>query len=314
MSNKPLLSICIPTYNREKHLDECLDSIVNQEWFNEQEIEIVVSDNASIDGTIELVKKYQNDHKNIRYFRNKKNLGSAKNILNLVLNLAEGEYVWIFWDDDLMSPIWIKKTINAIRKNAIDILLSYRIDFIDWTKPTNWINNENNPEMLHWLYEFSKFISTDINRYFRRYAELFTFISIMCFRRSIFQDNFNNMNLKYSKRYMSYVYNKHYFWHSVILYWLLKKNAIIWIHKDTLAFTRMWNQEWNMWFRIIKDLSDLFIKFYINHKELNKKILITFLKIITSWIFPAFIWTIKPYINKSFFESMKNKYLKFTKK
>lgn len=314
MQNKPILSICIPTYNREKYLKECLDSVINQEWFDEEKIEIIISDNASKDNTTELVKEYQNKHKNIRYFRNDKNLGSAKNILNLALHLAKWEYVWLFWDDDLMSPVWIRKTTDAIKNHSIDVLLSYRVDFIDWTKPINWINNENGPKILHWLYKFSKFISTDINEYFGRYAELFTFISIMCFKKSIFQDNFNNMNLKYSKKYMDYIYSKHYFWHSVILYWLLRQDSIIWIYKDTLAFTRMENQEWNMWFRILKDLSDVFIKFYINHTKLNKRVLITFFKIITAWIFPAFVWNIKPYINKRFFESMKNIYLKFTKK
>ena len=72
-SNKILLSICIPTYNREKCLQQCLDSIVNQKAFNAN-IEIVISDNASSDNTDELVKKYQEKYTNISYKKNKENL------------------------------------------------------------------------------------------------------------------------------------------------------------------------------------------------------------------------------------------------
>lgn len=311
MHKNPLLSICIPTYNRETYLKECLDSIINQDWFNEEDIEIVISDNASKDNTSKLVKRYQNKYKNIRYLKNEKNLGSAKNILNLFLFLAKWKYIWLFCDDDLMSPIWIKKTINTIKKESVDILLNYRVDFTDSkNKPTNFISNKNGPLILNWVYEFSNFLSTDINKNFWKYAELFTFWSIFCFKKSIFQENFHKMNLKYSKRYMDYVYNKHYFWHSLILYGLLKENSTIWIYKEPLTYCRMWNQERNMWFKIIKDLSDVFIKFYINHKKINKKILITFLRIITTWIFPACVGTIKPYTNKKVFEFMKRIYFK----
>ena len=54
-----LLSICIPTYNREKYLQDTLESIVSQDIFkNTNDVDIVISDNASTDGTRELVEKY----------------------------------------------------------------------------------------------------------------------------------------------------------------------------------------------------------------------------------------------------------------
>ncbi len=91
--NKPLLSICIPTYNRAPYLKELLDSIVCQ--FDDQEIynqvEVIISDNASEDNTTEVVAEYQKKYENIRYFRNKENVGAAKNGL-ILLNLPEGKY------------------------------------------------------------------------------------------------------------------------------------------------------------------------------------------------------------------------------
>lgn len=308
MQNKLLLSICIPTYNREKYLKECLDSIINQEWFNENEIEIVISDNASTDNTTNLVKTYQEKYKNIVYHRNEKNLGSAKNILSIPFK-ANWKYVWWFWDDDLMSPIWIQKTIDAIKEYSVDILLSHRSDFVDWSIPNKFINNQKWLDIFHWIYEFSTFLSGTIKKW--RCAELFTFISIMCFKKDFFENNFNEINIKYSPKYINYVYSKHYFWHWLMLYALWKQDPVIWIYKEiTLTYCRMWTQQWNMWFKILKDLSDVFIKFYTNHKKINKKILLTFSKIIISWIFPACVWILKPYINKKIFEFMKKIYLK----
>lgn len=70
-----LISICIPTYNRAPYLKKCLDSLVCQPEFQQGLVEIVISDNASTDGTAELVKRYQSRYDDIRYFRNEKNYG-----------------------------------------------------------------------------------------------------------------------------------------------------------------------------------------------------------------------------------------------
>jgi abequosyltransferase len=56
---EPLLSICIPAYNREKYLKRLLDSIVSQrEFLDTDDVEIVVDDGPSIDNTETLVKSY----------------------------------------------------------------------------------------------------------------------------------------------------------------------------------------------------------------------------------------------------------------
>lgn len=65
---KPLVSICIPTYNNARFLGESLDSIVNQTYPNK---EIIVSDNASTDETEKIVKEYVEKY-NIEYYYCKK--------------------------------------------------------------------------------------------------------------------------------------------------------------------------------------------------------------------------------------------------
>jgi abequosyltransferase len=124
MENKlPLLSICIPTYNREKYLQECLESIIRQEEFNIEDIEIIISDNASQDNTKDLVHHYQTKYTNIRYYCNKENVGPLRNFMKLP-DYAIGEYVWFLSDDDMMSDIAIQETKNAIHKDNPAFILS----------------------------------------------------------------------------------------------------------------------------------------------------------------------------------------------
>ena len=86
------LSVCIPTYNRVLHLNNCLNSIKLANKKN-LKIEVCVSDNCSEENTEEILSKYKNDF-NLKFNRNKKNLGGPANILKSV-SMAEGEFCWL---------------------------------------------------------------------------------------------------------------------------------------------------------------------------------------------------------------------------
>ena len=78
----PLLSICIPTYNRAQYLRQCLDAIVNQDGFDDR-VEIVISDNCSTDDTQTMCLQFQERYGNVRYFRNKENVNDQNFPLSL---------------------------------------------------------------------------------------------------------------------------------------------------------------------------------------------------------------------------------------
>ena len=122
ITQKKLLSICIPTWNRALFLKECLDSIVCQ--FTDPEIykqvEIVISDNASTDNTEGIVKVFQQKWNNIKYSKNNENIGFDRNILNVV-NKSQGEYCWFLGDDDMLFE-------NAL-KTVIDKFITYRCSY-----------------------------------------------------------------------------------------------------------------------------------------------------------------------------------------
>lgn len=112
----PKLSICIPTYNRANYLKDCLNSIVEQFENKEisDQIEVVISDNASTDNTTQVVKEFQTKFKNIKYFRNDTNLGVDRNILNMVKK-STGEYCLPIGDDDGFLPGSLSYILNKIK-------------------------------------------------------------------------------------------------------------------------------------------------------------------------------------------------------
>ena len=111
-----ILSICIPTYNRVKQLDNCLNSILiskkNVDNFN---FEICISDNNSDENTEEIIRKYDRELK-IKFNRNKKNLGFAINAIKTV-SMAQGEFSWMIGNDDLILPETLLKLKNLLKNN-----------------------------------------------------------------------------------------------------------------------------------------------------------------------------------------------------
>jgi len=97
---QPRLSVYIPTFNRQNTLCELLNHLARNRKTTENDIEIVVSDNASTDGTLNLCVQASNLGIIDRYVRNGKNLGADRNILNCFKHTA-GDFVWILCDDDL---------------------------------------------------------------------------------------------------------------------------------------------------------------------------------------------------------------------
>ncbi len=111
----PLISILIPTYNRETLIGETIDSALSQTY---QNIELIIVDNNSDDKTAEVVKSYQARDGRIKFFQNEKNLGPVLN-WEKCLNQASGVYSKILWSDDLIRPKFLESCLDlfAIEKD-----------------------------------------------------------------------------------------------------------------------------------------------------------------------------------------------------
>lgn len=119
-SERPLLTIAIPTFNRAKYLDHLLSTLFDQ-VHGKHQVELVISDNASPDDTPSIVKRHQNAGLSIRYIRNSENIGPDRNILQC-FELAQGKYVWIFADDDVIEPTGLAIVLSHLESSEYDLV------------------------------------------------------------------------------------------------------------------------------------------------------------------------------------------------
>lgn len=112
---KPLLSICIPTYNRSKYLRISIESIISQQEFLDGRVEIVVSDNASEDDTSDLMSEYTSRYENIFYHRNSENVRDEN--FPIVLSEAHGTLRKLCNDTLIFKPGALCKMCKIVEEN-----------------------------------------------------------------------------------------------------------------------------------------------------------------------------------------------------
>lgn len=113
METNAIVSVVIPTYNRKNMLKEAIESVLAQ---NYKHIEVIISDNASDDGTDILIQQYLNDAR-IKYIRRQENIGPEKNGLS-AYKMVTGKYFMFLCDDDyLISPTFFSHAVSIMEKN-----------------------------------------------------------------------------------------------------------------------------------------------------------------------------------------------------
>jgi glycosyltransferase involved in cell wall biosynthesis len=107
---RPRLTIGLPIYNGEQLLPQAIESLLTQKY---DDFEVVISDNASVDGTPELCAAYAAQDPRIRYVRNQRNLGSIPNF-NRLVGLARGEYFKWAAHDDWCEPSFVGRCVEVL--------------------------------------------------------------------------------------------------------------------------------------------------------------------------------------------------------
>ena len=139
-------------------MSNCLHSIIHNQDFKNQNVEVCISDNFSTDDTESVVKNAQNKI-DIKYEKNKQNLGIPRNFLNVV-NMAEGEFIWLLGDDDLLMPKALERLNKLISENQdVDFFYvnSFHLDTEYVFKHSQPFDSKNLPSKME------KFSSWDIN-------------------------------------------------------------------------------------------------------------------------------------------------------
>jgi glycosyltransferase involved in cell wall biosynthesis len=112
----PRVTIAIPTYNRAtKTLPETLRSALAQTY---QHVEVIVSDNCSTDATESVVRSFGGG---VVYIRQSRNLGLNGN-LNQCIEQANGDYVLLLHDDDLIDPDFVESCVHAVGINQVGLI------------------------------------------------------------------------------------------------------------------------------------------------------------------------------------------------
>lgn len=107
-TSQPLVTIYMPTYNRIELLQRAVDSVLNQDYRN---IELIVVDDSSVDGTHEYLTKMARQDDRFRYFINKENSGACVS-RNKAIFAANGEFITGIDDDDYFIESRISDFVN----------------------------------------------------------------------------------------------------------------------------------------------------------------------------------------------------------
>ena len=116
----PRLSVGLPVYNGENYMAESLDALLGQSF---EDYELIVSDNASTDGTADICRHYERLDSRIRYVRQPRNLGLAPNH-NFLVEQARGELFKWASHDDLYGADLLGRCVDALDEYP-DVVLAH---------------------------------------------------------------------------------------------------------------------------------------------------------------------------------------------
>ena len=171
--NKPLLSICIATYNRADYIGETLNSIIPQ---LDDEVEIVVVDGASTDKTQEVVEEFVRREPRIHYVRLPAK-GGVDQDYNKAVELARGEFCWLFTDDDLLKPGAIAAIKTAIAKGYDLVVVNAEV------RDNRLTTILDDQRMI--MRENKEYAPRDVDDFFVNSIDYLSFIGAVVIRRSV---------------------------------------------------------------------------------------------------------------------------------
>jgi abequosyltransferase len=236
--DKPILSICIPTYNRAKYLDEAIESIINQVIDSiKDKVEICISDNCSEDNTEDIISKWQAKAPiPITYHRNSVNLGVDRNFLKVV-EIANGDYCWFLGSDDKIAGNGVLEVLNNIYNFPdVDVFLcnrdEYNNDFSKKLGSSRYLSSEIN------IFDFSKMPFYGYLKLCRGLGGVFSYISSLIFKKTIWEKTVVKENITNCGKYINSGYI-----HTYILVRSLSEGLKLKYIESPLILCRLFNED-----------------------------------------------------------------------
>jgi glycosyltransferase involved in cell wall biosynthesis len=126
-NHAPAVTVGIPVYNGERYVSQAIESILAQRF---ADLDVIISDNASTDGTSDICQRYAQQDRRIRYVRNERNMGAAFNY-NRLVDLARGRYFKWMAHDDVCAPDLIGACVDVLEQEPRVVLCYAPTTFID---------------------------------------------------------------------------------------------------------------------------------------------------------------------------------------
>ncbi len=272
------LTICIPTYNRVDLLKETINSILKAIEFADYVVEIIISDNCSIDNTYEYCLELKNKYHYIHYFKNYENLNELN--FYIAIERSKTDYVWLFSDDDLMNINSISLVIEALNNNYNFIVANYDLYDNNLLKirKKNYFNLKQNV------------VITDKNILLSEYNLKLGFISCIIFERKAFL----NMPIEVFNKYRPYGFPFIY-----ALYSGLKENLNALIISDTLLIQRGADQpsDINWWYKCFVEGSSKIFNELRTFGYKNNSINTAKRNVYNNYVITDLIWRKANYLN-----------------
>lgn len=111
-----LVSVIIPVYNREKYIEECLQSVFNQTYGN---FEIIIVDDGSLDNSYKICQEIAEKDGRVKVFAGQH--GGVSAARNFALSKAKGEFVFFLDSDDVIHPMLLEVFVSALKENKAQI-------------------------------------------------------------------------------------------------------------------------------------------------------------------------------------------------
>lgn len=142
MTRRPLLSVIMPVYNSEAYLKTTLDCILAQTYTN---LELVIVNDGSTDGSAEILDQYAHIHSNIKVFH-RKNFGVSA-ARNFGLDQAKGELIGFVDSDDMPTPAFYESLVSDLIDSDVDLSVC-DTSFIDENVCSNMFVEPERPRVI----------------------------------------------------------------------------------------------------------------------------------------------------------------------
>ena len=151
----PTVSVIIPSYNHEKYIRQCIQSVLDQTF---QDFEIIITDDGSSDRTVEIIETFTDPR--IKIYRNYINKGASVATNNCILN-SHGKYIAMLSSDDIWFPEKLDIQVNFLEKHQDISVVFSKVEWIDQDNklirgflPYKQVFNVSNRTRFEWLRHF----------------------------------------------------------------------------------------------------------------------------------------------------------------